>query len=92
MKNTHWLIVDTETDGLTDPIHVVEIAAQRMHGWEPVGEKFRVLLNHNIPNPRRPLAPPHSFPRPILPFLRSSFRVLRSFQIFCCLRECARQL
>lgn len=51
MKTTDWVIVDTETDGLMDPIHVVEIAAQRMRGWEPVGEKFRVLLNHNVPIP-----------------------------------------
>lgn len=51
MRGTEWLIVDTETDGLMDPIHVVEIAAQRMNGWEPVGERFRVLLNHNVPIP-----------------------------------------
>lgn len=56
MKNTEWLIVDTETDGLMDPIHVVEIAAQRMKGWEPVGEKFRVLLNHNVPIPQAAVA------------------------------------
>lgn len=48
MKNADWVIIDTETDGLIDPIHVVEIAGQRMRGWEPVGEKFRVLLNHGI--------------------------------------------
>jgi putative phage-type endonuclease len=51
MHGTEWLIIDTETDGLMDPIHVVEIAAQRMSGWEPVGDKFRVLLNHNVPIP-----------------------------------------
>ena len=51
MKNTAWVIIDTETDGLLDPIHVVEIAAQRMNGWDPVGEKFRVLLNHGVPIP-----------------------------------------
>src|SRR6185369_12273484 len=51
MKNATWVIIDTETDGLLDPIHVVEIAAQRMNGWDPVGEKFRVLLNHGIPIP-----------------------------------------
>lgn len=49
MKDANWVIVDTETDGLMDPIHVVEIAAQRMHEWEPTGERFRVLLNHNVP-------------------------------------------
>lgn len=51
MKNATWIIIDTETDGLLDPIHVVEIAAQRMSGWEPVGEQFRVLLNHDVPIP-----------------------------------------
>ncbi len=57
MKNgAEWLIVDTETDGLMDPIHVVEIAAQRMRGWEPVGDKFRVLLNHNVHIPSAAVA------------------------------------
>jgi putative phage-type endonuclease len=56
MTTTEWLIVDTETDGLADPIHVVEIAAQRMRGWEPVGEKFRMLLNHNVPIPSAAVA------------------------------------
>lgn len=51
MKDADWVIIDTETDGLVDPIHVVEIAAQRMSGWQPVGEKFRVLLNHGVPIP-----------------------------------------
>jgi DNA polymerase III epsilon subunit-like protein len=46
---TEWLIVDTETDGLYEPIHIVEIAAQRMRGWDPHGEPLRVLLNHDIP-------------------------------------------
>lgn len=51
MNNAEWVIIDTETDGLSDPIHVVEIAAQRMNGWEPVGEKFRILINHRVPIP-----------------------------------------
>jgi hypothetical protein len=46
---TEWLIVDTETDGLYDPVHIIEIAAQRMRGWEPACEPFRILLNHDIP-------------------------------------------
>lgn len=49
MKDEEWLAVDTETNGLYPPIHVVEIAAQRMHGWSPVGEPFRELLNHDVP-------------------------------------------
>jgi DNA polymerase III epsilon subunit-like protein len=46
-----WVIVDTETDGLTYPIHVVEIAAQLMKGSEPCGSPFQVYLNHDVPIP-----------------------------------------
>lgn len=53
---TSWVIVDTETDGLCAPIHVVELAAQRMQGWEPVGEPFRMFLNHNVPIPAEAFA------------------------------------
>ncbi len=49
MTTEDWLIVDTETNGLYPPICAVEIAAQRMHGWEPVGKPFRMLLNHEVP-------------------------------------------
>lgn len=48
-NDEEWVIVDTETDGLYEPIRVIEIAAQRMRGWEPIGDPFRVLLNHNVP-------------------------------------------
>lgn len=44
-------MVDTETDGLSRPIHAVEIAAQRFEGLEQVGPPFRVFLNHDIPIP-----------------------------------------
>ncbi len=54
--NTRWVIVDTETDGLCAPIHVVEIAAQAMVGWEPKGEPFRVFLNHRVRMPREATA------------------------------------
>jgi len=43
-----WIVVDTETDGFMEPVHVVEIAAQAMDGWTPDGEPFRVLINHEI--------------------------------------------
>jgi len=49
MKNEEWLVVDTETNGLMPPICAVEIAAQRMMGWEPTGAPFRILLNHDVP-------------------------------------------
>jgi DNA polymerase III epsilon subunit-like protein len=48
MKQEQWLIIDTETSGLCPPIYTVEIAAQRMCGWEPVGEPFRRLIDHDV--------------------------------------------
>jgi len=47
MYGTDWLLLDTETTGITPPVSVVDIAAQRMRGWERMGEPFRRLLNHN---------------------------------------------
>jgi DNA polymerase III epsilon subunit-like protein len=47
MQRTDWIILDTETTGFAPPIFVVEIGAQKMRGWEPVGEPFRKLLNQN---------------------------------------------
>lgn len=47
MHEADWIILDTETTGFVSPIFVVEIGAQRMRGWEPVGEPFRRLLNQN---------------------------------------------
>lgn len=40
-------MIDVETTGLSAPITVVELAAQRMRGWEPYGAPFRRLLNQN---------------------------------------------
>ena len=56
MKTDHWVIIDTETDGLYEPIHVVELCGQLMDGWEPVGEPFRMLLNHDVPIPPEAVA------------------------------------
>jgi DNA polymerase-3 subunit epsilon len=47
MKKTLWILLDTETTGLSAPIFVVELATQRMHGWKPDGKAFRKLLNQN---------------------------------------------
>ncbi len=47
MQHTDWIILDTETTGLATPIYAVELAAQRMRGWEPIGEPFRRLVNQN---------------------------------------------
>lgn len=56
MNGEQWVIVDTETDGLYEPIHVVEIAAQRMNGWEPDGSTFQVFLDHDVNIPSEALA------------------------------------
>jgi len=56
MKSTRWVVIDTETDGLYDPIHVVELSAQLMNGWKREGEPFRMLLNHNVPIPSEAVA------------------------------------
>ena len=51
MKASAWILLDTETTGLSAPIFVVELAAQRMCGWQPEGESFRKLLNQNADIP-----------------------------------------
>jgi DNA polymerase III epsilon subunit-like protein len=51
MKNTRWVLIDTETTGLSSPIFAVELAAQRMLGWKPEGEPFRALLDHKVEIP-----------------------------------------
>jgi DNA polymerase III epsilon subunit-like protein len=51
MKDTTWILIDTETTGFQEPIYAVELAAQKMRGWEPDGESFRRLLNHNCSIP-----------------------------------------
>ena len=55
-KETRWVVIDTETDGLYEPIHVVELCGQMMEGWQPVGEPFRMLLNHDVPIPPEAVA------------------------------------
>ncbi len=51
MKDTEWILLDTETTGYDVPVFVVEIAAQKMRGWELLGEPFRKLLNQNCDIP-----------------------------------------
>lgn len=43
-----WVVIDTETSGLMNPIYAVEIAAQTMKGFSPIGPSFRVFLNHDV--------------------------------------------
>lgn len=51
MQEHEWIILDTETSGLAQPIYALEIAAQRMRGLRPVGEIFQIFLNHEIDVP-----------------------------------------
>jgi DNA polymerase III epsilon subunit-like protein len=48
MRTTEWVLIDTETSGLGQPIYCVELAAQRMKGVTPDGAPFRALLNHEV--------------------------------------------
>ena len=48
---TKWIVLDTETDGLCHPIHIVEIAAQRMIDDQTDGEPFQIFLDHEVPIP-----------------------------------------
>jgi DNA polymerase III epsilon subunit-like protein len=65
MQNKEWIILDTETTGFTAPIIVVELAAQRMRGWEPQGAPFRRLLNQNADIPAE-ASRVHGYTREIL--------------------------
>jgi len=49
--NATWILLDTETTGFGSPIFVVELAAQRMLGWDSDGPPFRKLLNQNADIP-----------------------------------------
>lgn len=55
---TNWLLVDVKTAGVTAAARVVEISAQRMEGWERMGEPFRGIINHDtdilreVPHPQ----------------------------------------
>ena len=43
-----WTLIDTETDGLYRPIHIIDIAAQKFDGLTPVGEPFQIFIDHGI--------------------------------------------
>ncbi|MCL5745351.1 MAG: 3'-5' exonuclease [Acidobacteria bacterium] len=47
MNQKKWILLDTETTGLSMPVFVVELAAQQMRGWSAEGEPFRKLLNQS---------------------------------------------
>ena len=65
MQSQEWILLDTETTGLIEPIYVVELAAQHMNGWEPEGKSFRQLINHDrdIPDDAQKV---HGYTREIL--------------------------
>jgi DNA polymerase-3 subunit epsilon len=65
MKTEPWILLDTETTGFTTPVFVVELAAQRMVGWEPQGKPFRKLLNQNQEIPSE-VSRVHGYTREIL--------------------------
>ncbi len=65
MLNANWILLDTETTGLAAPIYVVEVGAQKMRGWEPLGEPLRKLLNQNRDIPPE-AARVHGYTREIL--------------------------
>lgn len=53
---TTWTLLDTETDGLEPPIHVIDVAAQRFDGLTPIGDPFQVFINHEISIPEDAIA------------------------------------
>ncbi len=81
-SGTRWVIIDTETDGLCQPIHVVELSGQLMEGWQPVGEPFRMLLNHDVYIPAEAVAI-HGYTREYLrKHGEEPFRVHTAFREF----------
>ena len=48
MKGLDWIVIDTETTGLVDPIYILEIYGQRMRNWKPIGPSFHAYLNHKV--------------------------------------------
>jgi DNA polymerase-3 subunit epsilon len=65
MKNEPWILLDTETTGLSATVFVVELAAQRMRGWSADGKPFRKLLNQNAEIPAE-ASRVHGYTREIL--------------------------
>ena len=50
--DTEWVLVDTETTGLRQPIWTLEVAALRFRGWKRVGKPIQIFLNQQkAPDP-----------------------------------------
>lgn len=47
MRGTDWILIGTKSTGTAPTPCVFEIAAERMRGWERVGQPFQRLLNRN---------------------------------------------
>ena len=65
MNSVRWILIDTETTGITAPIYVVELAAQLMCGWVPQGPPFCRLINQNADIPAE-ASRVHGYTREIL--------------------------
>lgn len=49
--DNRWILIDTETTGIIDPIYIIEIYAQKMEGFNPVGDPLHLFINHRVPIP-----------------------------------------
>ena len=65
IESRRWILLDTETTGFSKPIFAVDLAAQKMRGWEKDGEPFRCLLNHGCAIPAE-ASRVHGYTREIL--------------------------
>lgn len=51
MFDEQWILVDTETTGFKAPIFAVDVAAQKMRGWQPEGPPLRCMIDHGVDIP-----------------------------------------
>jgi DNA polymerase-3 subunit epsilon len=48
MLRNEWILFGTDTFGLKGSEQLVELAAQKMRGWEPLGKPFRKLVQPHV--------------------------------------------
>ena len=51
MKDSLWVLVETEATGSGVPEFAIGVSAQRMRGWMPEGPPFHRLLDRNVDIP-----------------------------------------
>jgi DNA polymerase-3 subunit epsilon len=86
MRGIDWLLLDTQTSSAKPASFVIEIAAQRMRGWERVGQPFQGVLNRNEEiSPEASL--PHGYTHEILERDGESPK-----QVYAALRDYARDV